>query len=151
MSLFNNALQLFALAEGHYGRLGQDNVLEWGHIYNNTRESQLENNPIWVASDRANFQDDRSKEYFDADFWKLREVGFRYTLPESFVQRTGADRASIAFSARNIADIWRAQDEVFGGAVGDAELGTAESLTGGGNFREQPGNANISMTLRVSF
>jgi TonB-linked SusC/RagA family outer membrane protein len=151
LSLFNNALQIFALAEGQYGRLGRDNVLEWGHIYNNTRHSQLENDPLWVASDRGNFTDDHTKEYFDGDFWRMREIGVRYVLPESLVQRSGADRASVAFSARNAIDLWIAQPEVWGGAVGDPELGTSESLTGAGNFREMPPTANISMTLRVSF
>ncbi len=151
VSLFNNALQIFALAEGHYGRLGQDNVLEWGHIYNNTRHSQLENDPVWVASDRQNYQDDHSKEYFDGDFWRVREVGLRYSLPESLVQRSGADRASIALSARNAIDLWVAQREVWGGAVGDPEIGSSDSLTGGGNFRSMPPLANVSMTLRVAF
>ena len=151
LSLFNNALQIFALAEGHYGRLGRDNVLEWGHIYNNTRHSQLENDPLWVASDRGNFTDDHTKEFFDGDFWRMREIGVRYSLPESLVQRSGADRASVAISARNAIDLWIAQPEVWGGAVGDPEIGSSESLTGGGNFREMPPTANISMTLRVSF
>ena len=62
VGLFNNALQIFAFAEVHYGRLGQDNVLEWGHIYNNTKVLQLETDPLWVALDCANFQNDSSKE-----------------------------------------------------------------------------------------
>ena len=47
--MFNNTLQLFALAQGAYGREGVDNVLEWGHRYNNTLLSQTEDSPLYVA------------------------------------------------------------------------------------------------------
>ena len=151
LNLFNNRLQLFALAEGAYGREGVDNVLEWSHIYNNTRLSQTEDDPLYVARDRGNFIDDRSKEYFDGDFWTMRELGFRYTLPESWVAAMGADRASFSFSARNTFFLYRAQTTVDGGTVGDPEIGSVEEIDGGSNFRSSPPTASISATLRVSF
>ena len=149
INMFNNTLQLFALAEGAYGREGVDNVLEWGHRYNNTLLSQTEDSPLYVAADDANFQDDRKKENYDADFWTLREIGFRYTIPQSWL--AGADRATFSLSARNVAFIWRAQTTIFGGQVGDPELGSVENITGASNFRASPPTASISATLRVSF
>ena len=95
--------------------------------------------------------DSRTQSYFDADFWKLREVGARYNLPQSFVQRTGAERASVAFSARNIWTIWVAQDEIYGAPVTDPEFGNPAAIDGGGNFRAQPPGANLNVTLRVTF
>ena len=151
VNLFNNRLQLFALAEGAYGREGVDNVLEWSHIYNNTRLSQTEDDPLYVARDRGNFQDDRSKEYFDGDFWTMRELGFRVTVPQSWVAAMGADRASFSFSARNTFFLYRAQTTIDGGTVGDPELGSVEELDGGSNFRASPPTASISAVLRVSF
>jgi hypothetical protein len=66
------------------------------------------------------------------------------------VQRTGAERASLAFSARNLWTIWVAQDEIYGHPVSDPEYGTP-SLTGGGNYWETPGLTSLNMTLRVTF
>jgi hypothetical protein len=137
------------MAEGRYGKTGTDNVLEWGHRYNNTRVSQAEDDPLWVASDDANFNDESKKENFDGDFWTMRELGFRYTLPESWL--LGADRASFSFSARNAFIIWRKQSTISGGQVGDPEIGSLEELSGASNFRSIPPLASLSATLRVSF
>ena len=108
ISLLDNQLQIFALAEGQHGRWSQENGKEWGHIYNNTLVARLEDDPVWVAGDRLS--DDLKRELYDASFWKLRELGARYTLPQSFVQRGGAERASVSVSARNLWTLWRAQE-----------------------------------------
>jgi hypothetical protein len=152
IGLFQNQLQVFALAEGQYGRLGDDSGHLWGHNYNGSEVSRTEDDAKWVAQDRAtgtgcNFD----KCMFDASFWKLREVGFRYTLPSSIVSRTGASRASLAVSARNVWTIWVAQSQISGMQVTDPEFGDSTSLTGGGNFYTQPPLTNINMTLRVTF
>ncbi|HUP53478.1 MAG TPA: SusC/RagA family TonB-linked outer membrane protein [Longimicrobiales bacterium] len=152
VSLLDNQLQIFALAEGQYGRLGDDSGHLWGHNYNSSAVSRVEDDAWWVAQDRAsgtgcNFD----KCMFDASFWKLREVGFRYNLPQSIIARTGASRASLAFSARNIWTIWRAQDDLTGLAITDPEYGDPTALTGGGNFWSQPPLTNLNMTLRVTF
>jgi hypothetical protein len=152
VGLFQNQLQLFALAEGQYGRLGDDSGHLWGHNYNNSAISRVEDDAMWVAQDRAsgtgcNFD----KCMFDASFWKLRELGFRYNLPESLVSRTGASRASLAFSARNLWTIWVAQKYINGQRITDPEYGDPTSLTGGGNFYTQPPLTSLSLTLRATF
>jgi hypothetical protein len=152
IGLLQGQLQLFALAEGQYGRLGDDSGHLWGHNYNGSAISRVEDDPWWVAQDRAsgtgcNFD----KCMFDASFWKLREVGFRYNLPQSLVGRTGASRASLAFSARNLWTIWVAQETIQGMQVTDPEYGDSTSLTGGGNFYTQPPLTSMNMTLRVTF
>jgi TonB-dependent SusC/RagA subfamily outer membrane receptor len=151
VSLLDNQLQVYALAEGQYGRTGADNAHNWSHIYNATIVSRIEDDPIWVASDRANGQGcGWEKCLYDADFWKLREVGARYTLPQSWIERTGASRASLAFSARNLWTIWQAQKEVYGMPVTDPEYGNI-SANGSANFWEQPALTSLNVTLRVTF
>ena len=152
IGLLDGALQLFALAEGQYGRLGDDSGHLWGHNYNGSAISRVEDEALWVAQDRAtgtgcNFD----KCHFDASFWKLREVGFRYNLPGGLISRTGASRASLAFSARNLWTIWRAQETISGMEITDPEYGDSTALTGGGNFYTQPPLTTLNMTLRVTF
>jgi TonB-dependent starch-binding outer membrane protein SusC len=152
IGLLGEQLQIYALAEGQYGRTGEDDGHLWGHNYNNSAVSRAEDDPIWVASNRVNGTGDSwTQSYFNADFWKLREVGARYNLPQGWVQRTGAERASVAFSARNLWTIWVAQKEIFGLPVTDPEFGNPAAIDGGGNFRAQPPAVNLNVTLRVTF
>jgi TonB-linked SusC/RagA family outer membrane protein len=151
VTLLDNQLQIFALAEGQYGRTGADNAHAWGHIYNNSQVSRVEDDAAWVAADRANSTAcGWDKCLYDADFWKLREVGARYTLPQSWIQRTGASRASLAFSARNLWTIWQAQSHINGHPVTDPEFGNI-SANGSSNFWEQPALTSLNVTLRVTF
>ena len=152
VSLLDNSLQIYAMAEGQYGRIREENGHHWGHIYGNSKVSRLENNPVYTASRRLNGRssNDWEKGYYDADFWKLRELGARYSLPLSWIEATGASRASLAVSARNIWTIWVQQDEINGLPVADPEYGTS-SLSGDGNFWEVPPLASLNMTLRVTF
>jgi hypothetical protein len=89
--------------------------------------------------------------YFDQDFWKLREVGLRYNLPQGLVAPMGAERASLAFSARNVMTLWQAQKRINGHVVTDPENGNPNNITGGGNFYAQPPLSSVNMTLRVTF
>jgi hypothetical protein len=152
IGLLDNQLQIFALAEGQYGRTSTDNGHQWGHIYNNSLVSRLENDPVWLVQDRVLLtgQFGWHSTFYDADFWKLREVGARYTIPQSLVERTGAERASIAFSARNFWTIWVAQKDIYGHPVTDPEYGTP-TLGGDGNYWEVPALTSLSLTLRVTF
>jgi hypothetical protein len=152
ISLFNNQLQLNALAEGSYGRLTDDDGHAWGHTYNNSKDSRLENDPIWVASTQLNGSGTSLyRSTYDGDFWKLRELGARYTLPESVVGRIGASRASLAFSARNLFIIWRKQKTINGERISDPEYGDGRNLDGNGNFYSLPPLTSLNMTLRVTF
>jgi TonB-linked SusC/RagA family outer membrane protein len=153
ISLLGNQLQIYALAEGQYGRWAQDSGHTWGHNYRNSKVSRLQNDAVWVASDLYNgtSSEQYTKGLYDADFWKLRELGARYNLPQSWVERTGASRASVALSARNLWTIWVAQEEIYGLPVADPEYGDPTNLDGGGNFYSTPPFTTLNVMLRVTF
>ena len=94
--------------------------------------------------------DDTKRSLFDADFWKLREVGARFTIPAHVARVAGAERASLSFSARNPWTIWQAQTHIYGAKITDPEYGSP-SLDGDGNLYETPPLSNLSLTLRVTF
>ncbi|HET9384923.1 MAG TPA: hypothetical protein VFO67_07230, partial [Gemmatimonadales bacterium] len=145
-------LQVFALAEGQYGRVGVDSGHLWGHNYNNSAASIAEDDPWWVAYDIAVGTGCAwDKCLFDQDFWKIRELGARYNLPQSLIGVTGASRASLAFSARNILTIWQAQKRIQNHPITDPENGNPNNLAGAGNFWAQPPMTSLNLTLRVTF
>ena len=149
INLLNNALQIFALAEGQYGRINRDDLTDWGHHrFHNSIVSRLENDALWEYGDQLG--DDYVKQLYDADFWRIREIGARYNIPQSLLGGTGASRASIAVSARNLFTPWRKQEDIFGAQLADPEYGRPTE-TGAGNYWEMPGMASLNMTLRVTF
>ena len=91
------------------------------------------------------------RSLYDADFWTLREVGARYTLPQSLTGRIGSSRASLAVSARNLFLIWRAQKTINGERISDPEYRDGRNLDGNGNFYSLPPLTSLMMTLRVTF
>jgi TonB-linked SusC/RagA family outer membrane protein len=152
VSLFNNQLQIFALAEGQYGRWAREDGKAWTHIDASSAAALTEDDPWWAAMRRLNdTSTSHEKHLFDADFWKLREVGARYSLPESLIEPTPFSRASLSVSARNVWTIWVAQKYISGLRVTDPEFGAPSNLGGTGSFWEMPPMANINVTLRVTF
>jgi hypothetical protein len=112
----------------------------------------VQDDPWWVAYDLAVGTGCAwDKCLYDQDFWKLREVGMRYNLPMSLISRTGASRASLAFSARNVMKLWQKQKRIQEHPVTDPEMGNPNNLAGGGNFYAQPPMTSINLTLRVTF
>jgi TonB-linked SusC/RagA family outer membrane protein len=152
VSLLQGELQIFALAEGQYGRIRTEDGHAWGHHYNNSQDARVQDDPVWAASRILNGTGTQwTTNLYDADFWKLRELGLRYNLPTSWVARTGAERASLSFSARNLITIWQAQKRIYGHVVTDPEFGNPANASGAGNFRAQPPAVNLNATLRVTF
>jgi hypothetical protein len=152
ITMLEGDLQVYALAEGQYGRVGDDSGHLWGHNYRNSAVSRVQDDAWWIAGDLSTGTGCNIHNcFFDQDFWKIREVGLRYNLPESIIGVTGAQRASLAFSARNPYTIWQAQKRISGHVVTDPEMGNPNQLTGGGNFYAQPPISTLSMTLRVTF
>jgi len=152
IGFFNDRLQIFALAEGQYGRVGREDGKAWTHIDGGSQVAIAQDDPVWVAAHRLNGTNSGwEKTYFNADFWKLREIGASFTLPESLISGTPAERASIAISARNTWTIWQAQKEIYGLRITDPELGNSSSLSGSGSFWEMPPAASVHATLRMTF
>jgi TonB-dependent SusC/RagA subfamily outer membrane receptor len=148
VGLFGRRLQLYALAEGQYGRLRDAHDREFSHVNANTRVSRLHDDPEWVYGYVVG--DDTKRSLFDADFWKLREIGARWALPPSFLRDVGAEQGSLSIAARNLWTIWRAQSDIYGVPITDPEFG-APSIDGDGNYYETPPLTNVSVTLRVTF
>jgi TonB-linked SusC/RagA family outer membrane protein len=152
ISLFNNQFQINALAEGRYGRLADDDGHAWGHSYNNSKDSRLLNDAIYTASrvlngNGASFV----RSTYNGDFWTMREIGARYTLPEALTGRIGASRASVNVSGRNLFLIWRAQTTIQGQRISDPEYGDGTNLDGDGNFYSLPPLSSINITMRITF
>ena len=151
LTLLQGQLQFFALAEGRYGRINQDSAHQWGHTYNNSKISRLENEAQWAVSERLNRSGASWElEIYKGGFWKLREVGARYSLPQALVQRTGAERATVSFSARNAWIMWQEQKEIWGLPIPDPEFGDPNDLDGS-NVYSTPGMTSLNATLRVTF
>jgi hypothetical protein len=148
VSLLGRSFQLFLLAEGQYGRWAEAEDKEWGHINNNSKLSRLEDDPAWMYGEQIG--DETRRSLIDADFWRLREVGVRYSVPATWAARARADRASVSLSARNLWTIWQAQGDLNGLPVSDPEYG-APTLDGDRNFWETPAFASVDLTLRVVF
>jgi TonB-linked SusC/RagA family outer membrane protein len=149
ITLLDNALQIFALAEGQYGRTSRDDMTDYGqHRFSNSLASRLEDDPMYVYGTQLG--DDWTRQLYDADFWRIREIGARYTLSPAAAGLIGAGSASIAASVRNMFTPWRKQTKIYGGQLADPEYGQP-SQTGAGNYWVMPGGANFNLTLRVSF
>ncbi|MBI4520123.1 MAG: hypothetical protein HY701_04760, partial [Gemmatimonadetes bacterium] len=134
------------------GRTRTEDGHAWGHHYNNSAVSRAQDDAIWVASKAMNGTGTQwVTNLYNGDFWKLRELGARYTLPQALVQRIGGERASLSFSARNLWTIWVAQKEIYGEPITDPEFGNPANFSGAGNFRGQPPTVNMNVTLRVTF
>jgi len=160
ITLGGGALRISTKFDGQYGKRGNDRMKLWHHIYNTDIGTITQDDPLYYASYRLS----RSAQYayFDADFWKLREVSVRYQLPESVASRIGADRASIGFSGRELAVLWWDG----GGALGldalapqamqrpasvaiDPEHGRGQ--LGNGGHRTSPGPSSFHLRLDVTF
>lgn len=86
-------------------------------------------------------------------YLSLEELGVQYSLPSAFVQRMGADRASIAFSVRNLGFLWR---EEWNTRIGDERVADVRQGLGNQEFSGQqdsqaPLSTSALVRLRVSF
>ncbi len=153
LTLFRD-LQVFALAEGQYGRwiASVDAQYACG-IYNNCLKGVERTDPIWLAGRLfGTYGDDRYQGRFPADFWKLRQVGMRYSLPSDLVGRLGADRASISISGNNLWMIWqKTKTDLAGNPIYDPEYSVNSDNPAQTALWEMPGISSLNATLRVTF
>ena len=157
LTLFDNTFDVHLLLDGAYGAMKDDDNQLWGERYNNSYDARCSCYPPHVVG--KTLRTEFTEGFFEGDFWKLREIGVRYSLPESLVQRIGADRASLSFSAREVAILWMKDDELGIDAGGtspnprphplDPEVGRIE--TGGSGCRVTPPLTSTHVTLNVTF
>ena len=149
ITLFNGTLQMHALADGGYGKFAPEGDALWAHRYDNSKVSRTQDDPTFVAWDALGSWDGSS--HYDADFWKLREVGIRYLVPESLSSRIGAENASLILSAREVGIIWRRQATTLAGIqLADPEMGYSNNLTGSVQ-KTTPPLSRMTVEARVSF
>jgi hypothetical protein len=95
--------------------------------------------------------------FFEGDFWKLRELGLRYAVPESLAQMIGAERASLSVSAREVAILWQKQETLGidrGGNTGNPRPHALDPEIGrnsGQGHRTTPPTTHLHLTLNVTF
>lgn len=151
VTLYQN-LQLFALAEGRYGRWSASVDAQFAcGVYRSCRQALLRDDPLFVAGTTL-YDDDRYQGRFPADFWKLRRIGLRYTLPESLVTRFGADRASFSLSGSNLFMIWqKTETDSAGQSIYDPEYAINGDDPEAIALWEMPSIASLAATIRVTF
>jgi hypothetical protein len=100
--------------------------------------------------------------YSSSDFWKLREVGARYELPEAVAAHFGASRASIGFSGRELATLWWRDGGALGlGPVSPKAMNMPPSVSvdpefgrptlGDGGHRTLPPHSSFHIRIDVTF
>jgi len=146
-TMLDNALAIHMMADGQYGRTNFENGSAGCYLYNNCKEARVQDDPLWLA--RRHYLDRRDSGLFDADFWKLREIGVRYNIPQSLSSRFGADRASLTLSGRELAILWQEQPYIYSLKVADPE--SARPVRGDANFRVMPPLTSFNIEMRVSF
>ena len=150
ISLLNNSIMIQAVATGHYGRSGTTPHSAACHrLYHNCRPAKTQD-PLWSAVMTVPGFGETS--IYDADFWKLRQIGVRYRLPESLISRIGASRAALSLSANEVAFLWRKHDEtIFGQSIADTEVGAGNTVIPVETFTNAAPLSSVKVELRVTF
>lgn len=149
-------VQVFGLVDAEHGRWLNDFDISCRHDYcgfPNSRASMVRDDPLFVASSVYwyAFPTDRRISFsYDASYVRLRELGLRYTIPESLVSRIRADRASLSVSARNLWYLWKGQEEVSGVPIPSPEIANPSS-EGSFSLFQWPPLSSFEASLRISF
>ena len=88
---------------------------------------------------------------FDAGFAKLRELSASYSLPQGLIQSARISSASVNVSWRNVATLWRAQDEIWGTKIFESETSNPGDGSGARFQTTLPMTSQIMTSLRISF
>jgi TonB-linked SusC/RagA family outer membrane protein len=154
VTLFQD-LQVFALAEGQYGRWIASTDANYAcRFYRSCLTAVTRDEPMFLAGTGA-YYDDRYNGRFPADFWRLRQLGARYNLPQNIVSKIGADRASLSVSGNNLFILWQKTTvDKAGNNIYDPEYSINTSSAGAPSTTalwEMPGLASFNAQLRISF
>jgi hypothetical protein len=153
----HNTLTFTALVDGAFGGLGEDQMSLWHHRYNTSYGSMLQDDPMYYAG----YNIDRwgSMAWYDRDYWKLREIGVRYQMPDGWMRRIGANRGSLTFSGSDLAVLWASntgtgvypsQKENWPQSnILDVDFG--RSADGDGGHRSDPPISTFNLRFDVSF
>jgi hypothetical protein len=149
-------LQVFGMIDAEHGRWLNPFDLTCRHDYcgfANSEATMRGDDPLFVASSRfwAVFPTDRRYAFdIDASYIRLREVGMRYSLPESWIAPAGASRASFSVAARNLWYLWRKQPDLSGVPVPSPEINNPGN-EGAFSLFQWPPLSTVEATLRVTF
>ncbi len=145
--------RLYVGADGRGGHAQAMQDLAAGlTTYGNIRERVLRENAI--AQGQFSVNRIPTSRYF-AGFFRLRELGLGYTLPESFVQRFGAANASLRVAAYNLWYLW--QEQEFTDIVDEfnrfpERSSTLDDFAGGGHTHNAiPPMQRMTVTLTLGF
>jgi TonB-linked SusC/RagA family outer membrane protein len=143
-------LRLAALVDFQGGMLYEDGEIQAGHQnFQNTAASNPVTDPIFAAYQSVVPR--APLGLFDAGFAKLRELSASYTLPENIAARIGSNNASITAAWRNVAFLWRAQEEIYGTKLFDSEMRTPGSELAARYQTIIPPASQIVLTARLAF
>ena len=154
----HNTLQITALVDGQFGGIGEDQMSVWHHRYNTAYGMLLRDDPMYFygyALDQWG-----GMAYYDRDFWKLREVGIRYQIPDAWAGRIGANRASLTFSGSDLAVLWASntgtgvypsQKELNWPHATILDVDFGRSAEGDGGHRSDPPVSTFNLRFDVTF
>jgi hypothetical protein len=154
----HNTLQITALLDGQYGGLGEDQMSLWHHRYNTAYGMLLRDDPTYFygyALDQWG-----GMAYYDRDFWKLREIGVRYQMPDSWAARIGAKRAALTFSGSDLAVLWASntgtgvhpsQKDMNWPEATILDVDFGRSADGDGGHRSDPPISSFNLRFDVNF
>jgi hypothetical protein len=155
-----NSLTFTALIDGSYGGIGQDMMSLWHHggRYNTAYGAMLQDDPLYYAGTQI----DRwaAMEWYKRDYWKLREIGVRYQLPDSWISHIGGKRGSLTFSGSDLAVLWAdntgtglhpSLEEMNMPQSNILDVDFGRSADGDGGHRADPPISNFSLRFDVTF
>jgi hypothetical protein len=153
LTLFQD-LQLFSVIQGQYGRwvASVDAQFACG-TYRSCYAAVVRTDPLFLAGNNAGpIADDRYQGRYPADFWKVRQLGARYNLPENVIGRIGADRGSFSVSVNNMFVLWqKTKTDLSGNPIYDPDYSNNGNDPNATALWEMPGIASITAAVRVTF
>lgn len=149
LTFFRN-FRLFALVDFMGGNTIANGDIEASHhTFRNSRAINERIDPVLIGADQTGNRIPNG--LYDAGFAKLREVSATYTLPETLADRIGVSRATVSVSARNLATLWRAQDDIAGHPIPDPEVRTPASNLSGYVQTVLPPFSTFETSIRLTF